>query len=82
VTPDGAAERDGLEPEGTMSDLPDLVQPVVQTMVAMIHQSTADSTKAMQLEALVRSSCEISTCALGGGGLITWTNGSYAGCVG
>jgi hypothetical protein len=60
----------------------DMVQPVVQTMVAMIQQSTADSAMAAQLQAQVQNSGEISSCALGGGGVITWINGSYAGCVG
>jgi hypothetical protein len=58
-----------------------LVQPIVQTMVAMIQQSAQDSVLAAQLEHTVQVGGEADACALGGGGLITWSDGSFAGCV-
>lgn len=59
----------------------DLVQPVMQTMVAIIVANIQNSYVAAQLEAGVQSSGQMWACALGGGGTVTWLNGSYAGCI-
>jgi hypothetical protein len=60
---------------------PGLVQPIVHTMIAMIQQSVQDSALAAQLQQTVQVQGQADLCALGGTGLITWSNGSFAGCI-